>query len=70
MCDTLYFQRALDEYNRIQITEWGRELKAGELPLAELSNILRRAQQLKDADKAEQLKLDRARENALGKMGD
>lgn len=59
MCDTKYFTAALDEALPSRIAD---ELRVGDLSMRELSLLLRRAQELKDAD--------RARENQLGRMGD
>ncbi len=56
--DTRYFQQAVDEY----ALKRSMAIKVGDLTVGELSWLLRRAQELKDAD--------RMRQNALNKMGD
>ena len=61
--DTKYFAEALAEFGREQRTN----RPIGELRVAELSFILRRAQELKDADSLEAQR--RGRENALNRMG-
>jgi len=53
--DTKYFAEALAEFGREQSTN--RDI--GKLKVAELSHILRRAQELKDAEKLKDATLDR-----------
>ena len=56
--DTKYFQQALDEYKAVA---WPHTTTAtlADVPLQELSKILRRAQELKDADRSKSAVLDR-----------
>jgi hypothetical protein len=63
LMDTKYFQQALAEFGREQETN----RRIGDLKVAELSFILRRAQELKDADSLEAQR--RGRQNALDRMG-
>lgn len=62
--DTKYFQRALDEFNSRDQVLPGSERKLaprriGDLDVSEFSEILRRAQELKDADQRKSAVLDR-----------
>jgi hypothetical protein len=66
MCDTKYFAAALDEWRNQNLPGRGFELNVGDISVGQLSCLLRRAQELKDADRAEQIELGRM--NALGKM--
>ena len=47
MDDTKYFEQAVTEY----CLQRSIRLKVGDLTMGELSNLLRRAQELKDADR-------------------
>jgi hypothetical protein len=56
--DTKYFHLALQEYIAAAVAEMGVEattLSIADIPLQELSNLLKRAQELKDADRAARL---------------
>lgn len=53
--DTKYFEQAVREYGR----KLGSVCTVGDLTLGELSRLLRRAQELKDADQQKAILLER-----------
>lgn len=65
--DTKYFQQALAEWRNSKIQPAPAAMTVGEMTLGQLSWLLLRAQELKDADSLEAQR--RGRENALNRMG-
>lgn len=57
--DTKYFQQALDEYRKDRSAASIGEGFLGTMSLTQLSHLLRRAQELKDADQRKSAMLDR-----------
>ena len=57
--DTKYFQQALDEWRHSRLQPAPADMKVGQMTLGQLSWLLRRAQELKDADQAKSAVLDR-----------